>query len=319
MDYLVAIAVGLFVAILFLAIFAAKKQSDADRRIATLIKYSPRAEKAMQAKFSNQSVPARLIKLNILISRARWAKGFITRADNAGLLITPLQWIAYIAATIIVLTLFFQLLFQFLPLSIIAGIAIALASSRTLIVSRETNRRLLFEQQLPEFLLLIASSLRSGLSLTQSLESVSQQGEGEVERQIRRATSEIALGMSPNDALTEVAVRMKSEDMRWVVVAIAIQREVGGNLSVILDSVAETVRNRASIKREVSTLSAESRLSAWILLALPVAVFAFFYVTRRDYISIFWTTIPGLGLLVVFVALITIGGFWMRSVVRIKV
>lgn len=318
MIWIVAAAVGLFVAVLVFALVEARIDRRTDERVLKILKYSQKSSDAAAKKIEANSISGWLKNLDIWSTEQRWVRAFLDRANNAGLDISASRWVAYVAAAWVVITLVFQALFQFLPVSIILGLLVVLPLSRQFIVSREQAKRKLFAQQLPEFLLLIASSLRSGLSLTQSLDSVSQQGNGEVERQIRRATSEISMGMSPNDALSEVAIRMRSEDMKWVVVAISIQREVGGNLSVILDSVAETVRGRASIVREVSTLSAESRLSAWVLLALPIVVFVFFFVTRRDYVQVFWTTLPGILMLGLFVVLISLGALWMRSIVKIK-
>lgn len=319
MNYLVSGAVGLFVAVLVFSIVEIRGYRRSTERLARLRRYSPRSEAAFAEKLKLSGPRGLFLRLNDLVSQTRWAKGFSVRAENAGMTSKPLTWAISVITTALLLSIIFSLAIPFWPLAYLFGIGIALLGSRTLVVSRENKRRRMFEQQLPEFLLLISSSLRSGLSLTQSLESVSQQGNGEVERQIRRATSEINIGMTPNDALMEVAIRMKSDDMRWVNVAIAIQREVGGNLSVILDSVADTVRDRANIKREVETLSSESRLSAWILLALPLVVFVFFYLFRRDYVAFFWTTIPGALMLGLFLVLVGVGAIWMRSLIRIKV
>jgi tight adherence protein B len=319
MNYLVAISVGLFVAVLFFAVVEVRKYRNSTDRLARLRIYSPRDQERHEERIGSGGLNGIFADLNRLLSKMRWAKGFAVRSENAGLKIQPLMWVFYILGGGLTLSIVFNSAVPFWPLAFALGFGVTLLASRLLIVSRENKRRSMFEQQLPEFLLLISSSLRSGLSLTQSLESVSQQGNGEVERQIRRATSEIAMGMTPNDALMEVALRMKSADMRWVNVAIAIQREVGGNLSVILDSVADTVRDRANIKREVETLSSESRLSAWVLLALPLVVFVFFYLFRRDYVEFFWTTLPGALMMLLFLALVTLGALWMRSLIRIKV
>ena len=319
MIALVSISVGLFVALLVIAVVQSRAYRQSVDRLARLRNYSPRAEAAFAERQREVGLRGLLTKLNEQFARSKWAKSFLERSQNAGIRIRPLTWIFYVIGSAVLLSLIFALAIPFTPLAVFFGFTIALVGSRSYVLAQESKRRRIFEQELPEFLLLISSSLRSGLSLTQSLESVSQQGNGEVERQIRRATSEINMGMTPNDALMEVAIRMQSPDMRWVNVAIAIQREVGGNLSVILDSVADTVRDRANIKREVATLSSESRLSAWILLALPIAVFIFFYFFRRDYVAFFWTTVPGALMLAFFVILVGAGALWMRSLIKIKV
>ncbi len=183
---------------------------------------------------------------------------------------------------------------------------------------RGARTRRQFEEELPEFLMLLSSSLRTGLSFTQALESLSAEGTGEVERQVRRAVAEISMGATPDEALKRVAERMDSQDMGWAVIAIGIQREVGGNLSNILDSVADTVRARETVRQEVRSMSAEGRLSAIVLGLLPIILLAVFAVIRPTYVSTLWTTPIGLVLLAGSGVLMIIGAIWMAALVRVK-
>jgi tight adherence protein B len=158
--------------------------------------------------------------------------------------------------------------------------------------------------------------LRAGLSLQRGIDAVSSQGDGEVERQLRRASAEMAMGAQPDKVLQEVADRMRSQDMQWVVVAIGIQRRVGGNLASILDVVADTVRGRESIKQEVRAVSSEGRMSANVLLALPLGMFAFFFLTKRDYIEVLWLTSMGRSLMLIVGLLLVTGRVWIHSMVN---
>ena len=115
----------------------------------------------------------------------------------------------------------------------------------------------------------MAGSLSAGLSLAQSVDTVVREGTDPMAGEFRRALVETRLGVEIEDALTGVAERMQSVDFEWVVMAIRIQREVGGNLSELLNKVAETIREREYLQRQVQTLSAEGRLSVWILGGLP--------------------------------------------------
>jgi tight adherence protein B len=119
--------------------------------------------------------------------------------------------------------------------------------------------------------------------------------------------------------LMDCADRMDSDDLRWTVMAVGIQREVGGNLSTILDTSAATVRARQELAREVRTLTAEGKLSAYVLVALPLGVFAFLLVFRREYISVLWSTTFGLVMLGAVAVLILLGWLWMRVLVRVQV
>lgn len=184
--------------------------------------------------------------------------------------------------------------------------------------SQSRRREREFEKALPDFLMLLASSLRAGLSLQRGIDAISSEGDGEVERQLRRASTEMAMGVQPDKALQEVADRMRSQDMQWVVVAIGIQRRVGGNLASILDVVADTVRGRESIKQEVRAVSSEGRMSANVLLALPMGMFAFFFLTKREYVQVLWLTSMGRGLLLIVVLLLISGTVWIRSMVNME-
>ena len=126
-----------------------------------------------------------------------------------------------------------------------------------------------FEAVLPDVMMLVATSLSSGFSLLQALDSVARDAAEPAAKEFSRALAESRIGSDISDALEHVAVRMESENMRWAVMAIRIQREVGGNLADTLRTTAATLREREMLKRHVRALSAEGRLSAYILIALP--------------------------------------------------
>ena len=119
--------------------------------------------------------------------------------------------------------------------------------------------------------------------------------------------------------MESVASRMQSEDLRWAVSAFAIQREVGGSLATILNSAAETIESRFELRREVRTLSAEGRISSYILMALPIGIFLFLTLVRPEYVSFFITeTIGNVLIGVIFLGLIA-AWFWLQSLVRISI
>jgi tight adherence protein B len=242
-----------------------------------------------------------------------------TKLDNAGVRISVATWIAIRIMATVVLVLLLSLIIGNVLIGLLIGAAIGWLVSGAWLNSREAARRKSFNDELPDFLLLMASSLRSGLSFQQALDSAAAEGVGEVSRQMRRALREVQMGSTIEAALLRVSDRMDSEDLKWTVTALAIQREVGGNLSNILETAANTVKGRAELRREVRTLSAEGRLSGWVLAALPVGLFFYMVFANRDYVSFFWSTTMGYillaGILVLF-----IGGFiWMRRLVRIEV
>lgn len=228
------------------------------------------------------------------------------------------RWMYLFGFFSLALTSFLLIVGVNIVVSIVLSLLISLLLFRSRLTSIENRRMRSFQRDLPDFLTILASSLRSGLPLFQSIDSISKNGDAELYRQMRRASSEMMVGVRPEKALTDLAERMKSEEMKFVVIGLTIQRETGGNLAEVLDSVVETLRGREAIIREVDSLSAESRLSAWLLVFLPILVFIFFFFTRRDYVQVLWTTMIGSILLVFTSILMVLGTFWIRKIVKIQ-
>lgn len=184
--------------------------------------------------------------------------------------------------------------------------------------ARINKRRRVFADQLPDFLILLASTLRAGLSFAHGIESVASEGRGEVERQMRWVLRQVQVGSELDDALLACAARMANDDLRWVVLSLGIQREVGGNLSTILETAARTIKARQSLRAEVRTLSAEGRLSAYVLIALPLGVLLFLVILRPQYVSALWSDPLGWALLIGLAIAFVVGWLWTRAIVRIK-
>jgi len=176
-----------------------------------------------------------------------------------------------------------------------------------------------FESVLPDVMMLVATSLSSGFSLLQALDSVARDAAEPAAKEFSRALAESRIGADISDALEHVAVRMDSDNMRWAVMAIRIQREVGGNLADTLRTTATTLREREMLKRHVRGLSAEGRLSAYILIALPLGVLLFSMWSNYDYVSLLWTTLPGIVMSVMGILAMLFGIWWMRKTVTIEV
>ena len=134
-----------------------------------------------------------------------------------------------------------------------------------------------------------------------------------------RALVETRLGVPLEDALDGVAERFDSDDLHWAVMAIRIQREVGGNLAELLDTVAATMREREYVRRQVAALSAEGRLSAWVLGCLPVLFLLYMLVANGDYVMPLFTDPRGLVMLGLGAVLLGVGAFWMSRLVKVEV
>jgi tight adherence protein B len=174
-------------------------------------------------------------------------------------------------------------------------------------------------EQLPDVLSILASSLRAGHSFLQALDQVAGEIKEPSAGEFHRVVSEIRLGRSIDDAMNEMADRVGSEDMRWAVMAVNIQRQVGGNLAEVLDIVANTVRERAYVHRQVRVLSAEGRLSIAILTALPFGIFFYLALVNPEYVAPLFTTMIGRILLLIGGTLMGLGVFSMTRIVRIDV
>ena len=174
-------------------------------------------------------------------------------------------------------------------------------------------------EQLPDVLTIMASSLRAGHSFLQALDTTAREIAAPANVEFQRLVAEIRLGRPAEDALESLADRVGSSDFRWAVLAVNIQREVGGNLAEILDNVSDTLRERATMRRQIRVLTAEGRLSAWVLAILPFAIAIYMFAVNPDYISLLFTTQIGLFMLGTAGVLMVLGILWMRKIVDIDV
>jgi tight adherence protein B len=184
---------------------------------------------------------------------------------------------------------------------------------------RRRRRFAAFKDQLADTLQLMSGSLSAGLSLPQSVDTVVREGVDPIAGEFRRALMETRLGVEMEEALMGVANRMRSVDFEWIVMAIRIQREVGGNLAELLTKVAETIREREYLHRQVKTLSAEGRLSVWILGGLPPGFVGYLMLTNRGYVMPLFSSPIGLVMVTMMVILLTTGILWMKKVVKVEV
>jgi tight adherence protein B len=183
----------------------------------------------------------------------------------------------------------------------------------------QRKRRLALANQLADTMSILASSLRAGYSFLQALDTVAKEIGDPAATEFQRVVAEIRLGRPVDDALTAMAERIESEDLRWAVIAINVQRQVGGNLAEVLDILASTVRERAYIRRQVNVLSAEGRLSVAILAAIPFLLVVYISIVNPDYMEPLFTTAPGIGLLVGGGVFMTAGIYIMTRIIKIDV
>ncbi|MGN6333596.1 MAG: type II secretion system F family protein [Motilibacteraceae bacterium] len=254
-----------------------------------------------------------------IVERQGWNRSMALRLDRADVRWRPHEWLLVQVAAVVVGMVLVALLGGHLLAGTVLGALLGGLAPVAYLRVRTRRRLNSFADGLPETLQLVASSLRSGFSLSQALDAAVQDGRQPLAGEFARALAEARLGSPVEDALDRVADRMRSVDFHWVVMAIRVQHQVGGNLAEVLETTVRTMRERAAMRRQVRALSAEGRLSGYVLIALPIGMFGYMFLTRRDYVDGLWTT--GLGLVMSAAALLltTVGWFWMRKVAQVEV
>lgn len=176
-----------------------------------------------------------------------------------------------------------------------------------------------FEEQFPEAIELLTRAIRAGHPLTSGMRMVAEEGPKVVAEEFRQTFEEQRFGLPFNDALMGLVDRMDMVDVRIFVIAILIQREVGGNLAEILDNLAHTIRERFYIRRQLRVYTAQGRLTGWILALLPLFVGTVIFFLQPDYVQILFTNFLGMLLIFVAVTLQIIGVLWIRHIVNIDI
>ncbi|GBH25668.1 type II secretion system F family protein [Burkholderia vietnamiensis] len=221
---------------------------------------------------------------------------------------------ALCAATALVLSVTPLPLVAVLPVALFAGCV------PTLYVTRHRRRRMLKpERQLPDVCDMIARALRSGHSFTSALGMVGEEFPEPMRGAFRITFDEINYGVSLHDARVNLATRVPANDLRYFVIAVLIQRETGGNLAELLDSIAALVRERFKLFDKGRVLSAEGRLSAWILGLLPFGTAGMMAVLNREFLSVLWQDPAGVKMVGAMLTSMAFGLLWIRRIIRIRV
>lgn len=189
-----------------------------------------------------------------------------------------------------------------------------------LLLDRAVSKRTTaFMTQLPETLQLLAGSLKAGYGLVQAIDTLVKESQAPTSTEFQRVLSETRLGMPLEESLQSMASRIGSEDFAWVVLAIGIQRQVGGNLAELLTTVASTLRDREAVRRQIKVLSAEGRLSAYILIALPFLIAGYVALVNPDFLAVLTGEKVGQIMIGMALTLMGLGVVWMRKIIRIEV
>jgi tight adherence protein B len=184
---------------------------------------------------------------------------------------------------------------------------------------RASRRQAKFEEQLPSTLQLLSGALQAGHSLQQAVDTVVHEAGDPIAGEFHRVLTEARLGRPLEEALEAMAKRTNSVDFEWTVMAIRLQRQVGGNLAEVLSTVSQTIRDRYALKRQVKALSAEGRLSSLILSILPVLMFLALLIFNPLFLRPLFSTGIGIMMMVGAAVLMIFGVFWLKKITEIKV
>lgn len=317
----IAVAGFVGLAVLLLIVTLAWPQSKARQRIDQISHFGP-ARATPAAEEPADSGPGALARSAMRASQQLVRAGgqearIAIRLERAGIRLRPHEWVLIrIGAVVVGLVLGLILVDAF---GAVLGAIVGFLATSLFMQIKLTRRVESFADQLPDGLQLVIGSLRSGFSLPQALDALVRESPEPLASEFGRAVGEYRLGGDLADALERVAARTKNPDLGWAIIAIRIQREVGGNLAEVLQTAVETMRERGRLRRHVRSLSAEGRLSGYILIALPVVLGLFMFLARRDYLRPLYTQPLGIMMLLVGGVLLIGGILWMLRVVKVEV
>lgn len=204
------------------------------------------------------------------------------------------------------------------PVTLLLSAGLAVLPFLQLLRSR-TKRLHLIEAQLPDAMDLMSRALRAGHAFASALSMVGTEAQEPIAGEFKITSDEIGFGISIDNALNNLATRVPSPDMRYFVMAVTIQRETGGNLAELLGKLSELVRERFKLFAKVRVLAAEGKLSAWILTALPFCVAGAIQVINPEYLSVLFTDVVGIKMVMGALGLMAMGIFAMWRIIDIKV
>ncbi|HTG41608.1 MAG TPA: type II secretion system F family protein [Methylomirabilota bacterium] len=272
-----------------------------------------------------------LAQLNRVVERRDFGANLAREIARADLKIKVSEYLAIWAGAIVGLPLLFVVLSLGLPalrnpIALLIAALIGFMLPRFWLGRRKSGRLNAFNKQLPDTITLLANALRAGSSFLQAIELVVRESRPPVSTEFGRVIREVNLGLPFEQALENMVRRVRSDDLELMATAISIQHTVGGNLAEILDSIAYTIRERVRIKGEIKTLTAQQRLSGYVVGFLPIGLAGFLFVAAPNFMEPMFANPPAVLGLPAGVVILIFGGFMMfmgfmfiRKIVDIEV
>jgi tight adherence protein B len=259
---------------------------------------------------------AALANLNKVVEQRDFGANLSREIARADLKLKPSEFLMIWAGSVLGIPLM-MFTFSFAleplgtPLALLIGAFIGFMLPRWWLSRRKNSRLGAFNKALPDTITLIANALRAGSSFLQAIELVVRESRPPVSTEFGRVIREVNLGLPFDQALENLVRRVRSDDLELMATAIAVQHQVGGNLAEILDSIAYTIRERVRIKGEIRTLTAQQRLSGYVVALLPIGLAGFLFIAAPGFMEPMFANPPEIAGLPAGVIILIIGGFMM--------
>ena len=261
----------------------------------------------------------RIQSLGSVFDTTSWAKRAENKLVQAGLNLRASEFAVITIGSMLLLMLFLFLVSGGSLLMAFIGLVLGYILPILIVKRKISLRRKKFNSQIADALVLISSSLRSGYSFMQAIEMVSREMQPPISEEFYRVLREINLGVTTDEAMNHMAERINSVDLDLVVTAVLIQRQIGGNLTEILDNIANTIRERVKIAGHIRTLTAQGRLSGAIISLLPFVMAFVIYIINPNYIMPLFTQTAGYWMLIMAVVSEFFGIMVIKNIVDIKI
>lgn len=245
-----------------------------------------------------------------------WARGLMVKLERAGLNLRPSEFVALASGVCLVLALLFGLMLKFSGSQFI-GLLVGIIVSWAYLQNKCARRLAAFNGQLPDALTLISSAVRHGAAFERAAALVQEEMPAPISEEFGRMLADTEVGIPLEDALARMVDRMGSYDLELSAIAVVVNRQLGGSLSEVLDNISGVIRDRVRLDREVSALTVEGRMSGVILFILPFVLAGLIYVLNPAYVKVLFTDPVGLRFVAGAIVLQIVGGFIIRSILKI--
>lgn len=320
MIFAVSLICTLF--ILLLVILLLEYRSRSKRALARRMRYYAGDMDTLEKPQERKTLAERFMGLlrsgGKLLSNIRHARGLDFKMQKAGIPLLGTEFLILMGLSAFLSAVILSILTKKLFAGVLVAIVVVMAEW-IYILMKINRREASFTNQLGDCLMMVANAMRAGFSFLQAMELVSKEMEPPISDEFKHVMRDISLGASVERALDDMDKRVNSPDFSLVVTAVLIQQQVGGDLAHILDTISDTIQDRIKMRREVRTLTAQGRMSGWVLAALPFALAALISVSNPSYLEPLFTEKIGQIAIGIAILMVIFGFIVIQRIVDIDV